>query len=62
MCDLTKILKSLEGKTIQNVESYETEVGCSIYSITITVNNGDKIEIYPTNYNYGGQHLNIDFS
>lgn len=61
MCDLTKILKSLEGKTIQTVESYDTEDG-SIYSITITVNNGDKIEIYPTNYNYGGQHLNIDFS
>lgn len=61
MCDLNKILKSLEGKTIQTVESYDTEDG-SIYSITITVNNGDKIEIYPTNYNYGGQHLNIDFS
>lgn len=61
MCDLTKILKSLEGKTIQTVESYDTEDG-SIYRISITVHDGDTIEIYPTNYNYGGQHLNIDFS
>lgn len=54
-------LDSIVGTTVESVKIGETEMG-DIHSIEIKFSNGEMIDIYPTNYNYGPQHLNVDFS
>ena len=59
--ELFKKLKEFEGKTIETIEvgeTYEEEV----HSISIKFTDGDKLEVSPTSYNYGGQHLVVEIS
>ncbi len=54
-----EILKALEGKTIESVEVHETEDG-AVYSFQISCDDGSRVDISPTSFNYGGQHLRIE--
>lgn len=54
-----EILKALEGKTIESVDVHETEDG-DVYSVQISCNDGSRVDISPTSFNYGGQHLRIE--
>lgn len=59
MKDLIQKLDSMQGKTIESITTGLTEED-SIYSIYIRLSNGDILSISPTNYNYGGKHLNVE--
>ncbi len=60
-CEEVKVLESLVGKTISNVSVSTTEEG-SVYSVCFSLSSGEVVYLYPTNYNYGGQHLRVDVS
>lgn len=55
----SEILKALEGKTIETVDLHETEDG-EIYSFQILCTDGSRVDVSPTSFNYGGQHLRIE--
>ncbi len=59
--DIMEQLKKFEGSTIQNVNGWENSEG-EIFSLEITFTNGDKLEVNPTSYSYGGQNLVVEIS
>lgn len=54
-----EILNALKGKTIESIDVHETEDG-EVHSVQISCDDGTRVDISPTSFNYGGQYLRIE--